>query len=224
MWSSAGKKCLCVLSPQKTSWQRLQYDWHCSIAFTVCLQFEIFFNYEWVSNALSFPSYLLWMMSLIMIWTCYHSCRELTRITEDVGAWHEQTQTYKQAFLSLSWLFSSDISYSSGHTETANASFSSISDWYCSLKQRNNTFYCLLKRALVTSPTLFWRVEKFWILKCFKHSEQPHKKGRVLGKKTPGAALFLRAAASLLIENSWKKTLALRKKCYVDTDSKVCFL
>ncbi len=84
------------------SWQGPLSNPHCCVAFTVCFLFKIFFlYYEWTFSGGSFPSYLVWMMSLIIIWTRYHDCSEQTRITEDVGAWHEQTQTHKQAFLSL---------------------------------------------------------------------------------------------------------------------------
>ncbi len=78
--------------------------------------------------------------------------------------WHEQTQTHKQAFLSLIWKFLPDI-YSSGYTEATNTSFSSIfQSWTINhlLKQRNNNMiYCLLKRAPVMSPALSKKLRNF---------------------------------------------------------------
>ena len=69
--------------------------------------------------------------------------------------------------------------------------------------------------GVITSPFL-----KSWL--DFFNKKRPHKKARALQKKTLGVEFFLEAAASIgihsvLIENHWKKVLALRKKCYVDT-------
>ncbi len=59
----------------------------------------------------------------------------------------------------------------------------------------NTTIHCLLTRAPVMLPVLFWKFEKFYTL---KRSEQPHKKGRVFGKKMLGAVLLFHAAADAL--------------------------
>ncbi len=77
---------LCVLSPWKQYlYKGRRMNRHCFVAFTVfCL--KSFFHYEWASNGGSFPSYLIWMMSLIMILTHYHGCSEQTQIMEDMGA------------------------------------------------------------------------------------------------------------------------------------------
>ncbi len=130
---------------------------HCIIDAALLLLLSVlvlksFIYSEWASNRGSSPSYVDWMMSLIMTGTFYHGCSE-------------QTQTHKLAFLSLLWQFLLDMSYSSGYTETANTSLSSIfKSWpiYYSLKQRNNTTLdSSLKRAPVTSPAPSWKVEKF---------------------------------------------------------------
>ncbi len=100
-WSTGALRekecCTCVLSPR----QQYLDKGRCMIntapcfyyLFSVWNPFFVFLNHEWASNGGSFPSYLVWMMSLIMIRTRFHSCSEQTWITEDVDAWHEHTQT-----------------------------------------------------------------------------------------------------------------------------------
>ncbi len=50
-------------SIKKTSWQRLLYVRHCSVAFTVVW----FLFFLWASNRKWFPSHFVWMVSLIII-------------------------------------------------------------------------------------------------------------------------------------------------------------
>ncbi len=125
-------------------------------------------------------------------------------------------------------MFLSDMSYSSGYTETANTSFSSIfksGPIHHSLKQRiNTTIYCSLKRARVTSPALFWKVKKFLNFEALRAAAQKRRRAQ---NKTLGAALFLCAAAcfcrcSVLSENNLKKRSWLRKKRSVDKMCKMC--
>ncbi len=107
------KCCAWVLLP----WQQYLNKGRCLIHTAALLLLSAFClksYFYWVSVKGSFPSYLVRMISLIIIWTRYHGCREQTRSKGDVGAWHEQTQTNKQAFLSLLWKFLSNISYSCG--------------------------------------------------------------------------------------------------------------
>ncbi len=140
------------------------------------------------------------------------------QIEEDVGAWHEQTQTRKRAFLSLLWWFLSDISYSSRYTETANTSFSFIFKscpiYYLLKLQHNKKVYCLLKRAPTST---FLKSTQSSCTKKVEHLEKRRLVPRFFSVRPPAAADTLSSMRTTPKNGGAKEKK--EKKTYVDTGS-----
>ncbi len=137
------------ISTRAAAWSTLLHCFYCLFS-----GWNPFFHYEWASNA-GYFSFVPCTDDELNNKTDPLTLLQRTDVEHgDVGASHEQTQTCKQAFLSLLWSFLSDILYSFRYTETTNTSFSS-NIMYHSLNQTHNlTIYRWLKRAPVTSDAL----------------------------------------------------------------------